>query len=658
MKSKVKKKKNDDSENFDYMKTNKDNIKNVIRDKHLLNNINDIVIRTNKIVIHSYNFLKLYLLNLYNNNKSFPLIDKEFICDIFKVITKRKCGSGGYTKDNMPEQQKILQKFYDEHYKDTTDSKEVLYYDKMSYILAYEAIDIETNINNNIMEHFIKHMNKFVNLNFNLDEKINTVNINIKDKQQRKEQKKLIYDELKKIKTDLISFGDFISDKKHHKWIEEQRKHIIPNKNSFDKNNILYDIKSNTQDYLKSFIYLGNQIEKFYDMEDVNNHKIRLFNVLPLRTNIIPKNIVFDTCGLIQNLLGDESTTKHLQNYKKDNNQFNLWNRLFKLNKKVFKKNKYSFHNMIRTDGISISILFIRNDSNGNPLKKCPKNMNKEEEDLRYIEKAIWTDEMKKKTIVVADPNYSDLIYCGSKTNDELKTFRYTQNQRRLETRTKKYNKIIDIVNKEIIINNKTIKELETELSKYNSKTNNYDKFKKYLVEKNKKNITLFNHYEQIFFRKFKLNRFINTQKSESKMISNFTKKFGKPQDTIFVMGDYDKNEHMKGIEPVICKKFRKLFRNAGFETYLINEFRTSKLCNCCHNELEPFLYRESKKPKDIKINKKILINGLLHHTDVKPECEIIHNRDKNAVQNMLYIVETLKTTGKRPEKYSRLITA
>ena len=141
-------------------------------------------------------------------------------------------------------------------------------------------------------------------------------------------------------------------------------------------------------------------------------------------------------------------------------------------------------------------------------------------------------------------------------------------------------------------------------------------------------------------------------------MIHNFTKKFGKPKDTIFIMGDYDKNEHMKGVEPTICKKFRRIFRNAGFETYLINEFRTSKLCNCCHNELETFLYRDSKKPKDIKKNKKILVNGLLHHTDVKPECEIIHNRDKNAVQNMLYIVETLKTTGKRPEKYSRSSTA
>ena len=62
MKAKVKKKK-DENLNFDYMKTTKDNIKNVIRDENLLSTINDIVIRTNKIVIHSYQFLKLYLLN-------------------------------------------------------------------------------------------------------------------------------------------------------------------------------------------------------------------------------------------------------------------------------------------------------------------------------------------------------------------------------------------------------------------------------------------------------------------------------------------------------------------------------------------------------------------------------------------------------------------
>ena len=103
-----------------------------------------------------------------------------------------------------------------------------------------------------------------------------------------------------------------------------------------------------------------------------------------------------------------------------------------------------------------------------------------------------------------------------------------------------------------------------------------------------------------------------------------------------------------------ICKKFRRIFKNAGYDTYLINEFRTSKLCNYCHNELEHFKEIISKKPKYKEKNHKETVNGLLRCQSVKPKCEISHNRDKNAVQNMLYIVKTIKTTGKRPKEYSR----
>jgi len=67
-KPKVKQKKSD-AENFDYMKTNKDNLLNILKDDSILPIINELVLRTNKIVIHSYQFLKLYLLHLYENNK-------------------------------------------------------------------------------------------------------------------------------------------------------------------------------------------------------------------------------------------------------------------------------------------------------------------------------------------------------------------------------------------------------------------------------------------------------------------------------------------------------------------------------------------------------------------------------------------------------------
>ena len=699
MKSKVKKKK-DDFQNADYIKTTKDNIKNVIRDNNILSTINDIVIRTNKIVIHSYQFLKLYLIDLYKNNKSFPIIDKEFICDIFKVITIRKCNTGGYTEEKMPEQQKTLQEFYNKYYKEITINDDILYYDKMSYILAYEAIDMETNINVNIQEHFLQHLYKFINLSLNVKQQRDKITEENKDKTIRKERHKEFTKEINLVKKDLTSFSELQSNQKYHQFIKEQRKIIYGNKTKFDENNIMYDLKSNTQDYLKSMFYIATELEKIYNNIKIHNNninenkikQIRLFNVIPLRTNIISKHITLDTAAIVCNFLDKTQKTKEekkpkkdnepeikysekcknkkvnsvhditVYNYTKDDNQNMVWNYFFNLNNKIFKKNKYDFNYIIRTDGVSVCVLFVLLD-NGKPMSKIKGKKCKGTLDCSYIEDVKDINTINKK-FVLADPNKSDIIYCGSKNDDgKLETFRYTQNQRRLEIGTKKYRKIINKVNAETTIDNKTIKEIETTLSLFNSKTVNYDEFKKYIIEKNKVNYKLFNHYQQTFFRKFKLNTYTNAQKSEAKLITNFSNKYGKPENTVFVIGDHDTgNYNMKGVEPIICKRIRRVFKNAGYETYLINEYCTSKLCNCCHNELEKFLVRKSNKPKDIMKNKNILVNGLLRHEVVNPDgeqehklkCNIYHNRDKNAVQNMLFIIDELKKSGKRPLCFTR----
>ena len=68
-----------DEDNYDFMKTNKDNINNIIRDQETLKIINNLAIKTNKIVIHAYNFIKLYCIHLFENNLDFPEFDKEYI---------------------------------------------------------------------------------------------------------------------------------------------------------------------------------------------------------------------------------------------------------------------------------------------------------------------------------------------------------------------------------------------------------------------------------------------------------------------------------------------------------------------------------------------------------------------------------------------------
>jgi hypothetical protein len=75
--------------------------------------------------------LKLYLIHLYENNTDLPLLHKEYICDIFKIITKRKCGTVGYNYKNIPSQVTELTNFYNNFY-------HKIICDKMSYILAYD----------------------------------------------------------------------------------------------------------------------------------------------------------------------------------------------------------------------------------------------------------------------------------------------------------------------------------------------------------------------------------------------------------------------------------------------------------------------------------------------------------------------------------------
>ena len=67
---------------------------------------------------------------------------------------------------------------------------------------------------------------------------------------------------------------------------------------------------------------------------------------------------------------------------------------------------------------------------------------------------------------------------------------------------------------------------------------------KEYCLEKNKLNNQLEEYYRNPLFRKLKSNSFINTQKSESKMIKNFSKKFGNSKETVFILGDWDKENN------------------------------------------------------------------------------------------------------------------
>ena len=489
----------------------------------------------------------------------------------------------------MSQQLKDLKIFYNDYYSKLVSQEDSIFYDGLSYVLAYEAIDMSSNIQTNIQEHFINHLTKYINIKLNKKGRVEKIK-KIQDAEIRKRKYQYLNKELKDIKDDLINFRDFESPIRYHNWIQKTKENLFPNIECFKEDNIFYQLKSDPQSFLPSMIYLVKQLEKLNKIrKEIDIPGIKLFNILPLRKNIVPKSITLDTCSLIQNFMPSNKRAELLRDYKKKDLYDSIWDAVFKLTRKSFRnRKKYKFSHMLKTDGVSSTIMFVRTDDQYEPLhKKWSSTINCTGEGVSYVEKLTNKESLKNKKIVCCDPGMSDLIYCGSydcigdlkETNklgkEKLKTFRYTQSQRNLETRKNKYRDIINRLNKRTIINNKTVKEWEAILSSHNSKTCNFETFKEYCLEKNKLNNQLEEYYRNPLFRKLKSNSFINTQKSESKMIKNFSKKFGNSKETVFILGDWDKeNNHMKGSEPTINKRFRRIYfsmkNKAGYETYLI----------------------------------------------------------------------------------------
>ena len=615
----------------DYFKCIKIPIKNVLKNYDInLPKITDAVLMCNKIVIHSLMFMKLYLLDYYETNNSLPVINNQFVNSSMKILCNESI-SGRAPKREIKELKDILKVFFEKHYKPLMQDDK-LNYKHMNTIIDYLTIDIITMYENNIKLHYVEYVEHYVNVVWKkkfIIEKIRKLNFTKKviDSKINK-----LCNQLRRIKNDILNVetNEYKSDTSYHKWINDIKKFIIPNKEVFNKNNIHYDIECKPQDYLHCMIYMMKHIEQ--DGLSINN-------VFPLRNNIIPKYIRIDTTILVHLLMrkkqGNKTDYLTKGNLKKNENK--IWEFFFRTERKSFKKKNYTFHHMIETDGVSCSIVLIRNDLIG---KRIPNNKIKNTE--KYIDELDDYTKLQDKKIVAIDPGKCDILYCVNSYNKDATTFRYSQDSRRKETKSKKYNKLILEFKKEKI-DGKTILEYETELSLYNKKSLDIVKYKEYIKKKNEINHKLFTFYNKYIFRKLKLNGYMNKLKNEQKLMNKFQKVFGDKNDVVVCFGDFEQRKHMKYKEPIKGKGMRILFRKSGYETYLVDEFRTScKCCNCNGGDCEKFMLR--KNPKPWKSNY-TLVHGLLR---CKSACGL-WNRDTNGAKNIYKIAYNHINNIERP---------
>jgi hypothetical protein len=621
----------------DFFKGIKISLKSVLKHPDVnLPKITNAVIKCNKIVIQTLMFMKLFLLDHYEKHNILPIINDEFINSCMKILCNEKA-SGRPPKQEIKELKEKLSAFHKTDFQPLIQN-ENLDYTHMNTILDYLTIDILTMYENNIKFHYVEYVERYVNVVWKkklIVSKIRKLNITQKEKEQRVSN---LCSQLRKIKTDLLNVENknYKSHSIYHTWINEQKKFITPNKEEYKKNNIVYDLMCSPMDYFPCMIFMMKQIEK---------EEQTIYNVFPMRSEVIPKHIRLDTTTLVHLLMtkkqGNKSDFLTKGNLKRKEDK--IWEFFFRTEQKMFHKKYYEFHHMIETDGVSCSLLLLRKDLIGKKLPMMKKGLSVE----TYIDELPDYTELKNKKIVAIDPGKCDLIYCVDDDDKQANKFRYSQDQRRKETKKKKYSKILLELKKEKI-NGKTIIEWETELSKLNRKSLNISKFKEYIQKKSEINNTLYNFYETYIFRKLRLQSYRNTKKSEQKMINQFKKIFGNENDVVVCFGDYEQRQHMKFKEATKGKGMRTLFRKAGFQTYLVDEFRTSCMCSKCEIGIcKKTMVRKNPKPYRTG---NIIVHGLIC---CKNGCGY-WNRDVNGATNIYKIAYNTINNKARPNYLSR----
>lgn len=618
-----------------YYKTVKTSLKSIVKTPETtIPLFTEIVGNVQTIAFHGLNLLKLYLLHYYeSNNQTLPVINKDLIISCFNVVcTKQK---GKPLKSTSPIH--LMQQFYNEHYEPLI-VKENLWLTGLDNTIKYMSETFITCYENNIKQHYIQYVQRYVNVMLLKDYIIEKIRNHNLTKKRKQEKIKKLLKTLRQIKNDILNVDEskeYTSHVSYHSWIKKQKELILPHK-SFKENSIYYDLKCSPFDYLPSMIHMMKEVEK---------RDRSVYSIFPLRTKIIPKYIRIDT-SLINLLFLSNKNREDLEitRYKYKSKENEIWNLVFKTSKRDFKKKNYSFHHMIETDGVGCSIIFLKSEWVGKHIPMQQGNKTSEPYITEY-------NGPQTKKIVAGDPGKEDLVYFVDGCEKNSKTFRYSQAQRRKETKKSKYKRIVKNLKE-----NTMIETYENELSNHNSKTLNIEKFKNYIATKSLRYAELSNFYGQYIFRKLRLNAFINTMQSEQRMIKNFSQKFGSPKECIIGMGDWEQKQQMKFKEPTKGIGMRRLFRKYGYEVYLVDEFRTTCKCSICCNETtkcKKFMLRENPKPFKEGLR---YVHGLLRCKN--DMCRMTWNRDRNGASNIYKICRNAMNGLERPQYLKRSIQA
>jgi len=606
----------------------------IVRSPDQIPRIADIVILTNKLVTRALLFLKILLLE-YDVTVNRVLVDLV-IKKVGLRSDNRKFGVNQGTWN-------ILTQCYADHFAPLLPPNDKpLPLRNLRVVTGYVAERILTDYNTNIQQQYPQYVQDLVDRYYSKW-------VLLKDPTTDRAKLKEF---LTQIGKDVLRVEKWKSKPIYHDDIRYLQQYCLPVdgilKYDLPKGKTAhcykYDIKVRPDAYFK--------VMKFITQECSQDPDYRLRNCVPLRLSLIPKYIRFDTTAVIDLLLPKHVRITLTGTTIKEKREA-VWSTLFHTDDKVFRKTGHQFDWQLETNGVGVSILFKKNGGNRASTVVAlpiPDKYGKLEEP--YVDKLLPPAKavLARKTVVGNDPGMSDLLSFVSErsTSQNPQQLRYTQNQRRQETKTRKYADIFLREKNATVIDGLTVTEWETRLSictLRGHKVMDIASYKLYLKEKLLLNSKLGSFYEDFIYRKLRFNTHINTQRSEQNLVNRFKKKFGTPDQVVIGYGDWSESHHRKYHEPVKGVGFRKLFRRAGYEVVLVDEYRTSHYCCSC--KLPTSYCREEKSPpgSTSKVGWCHKVHGLLRCET----CMKRWNRDINGAINIARVTRSELDGNGRP---------
>jgi len=296
----------------------------------------------------------------------------------------------------------------------------------------------------------------------------------------------------------------------------------------------------------------------------------------------------------------------------------------------------YTFHHQVVTDGVSTSTTLVKKTSAHELHPKSPPRARgvRDPEDT-YTHRL--SDQQKQQftshQVVGVDPSKRGTFYgTSSSVKSDHKKVRYTSDQRRKEKKTKSSRRLMTSEKRETTVSNRSTEQHESDLSAHSSNTTDLERYRAYVLAKSTCSTSTRELYHRTKYRKRKLQTYVSTQKSESKLTKSIKKQLGGPDTTLTAVGDWSGGSHHRRLhEPVAGTGLRKVLRKARYKVLLVDEFRTSRVCSEYMDESgvsEKFRRVSSPRPWR---SGKVVCSGLLRCQT----CQRLWSRDLSAATNI-----------------------